>query len=63
MDKLLLTVSEVAFMLNCSDGYVYHLINTQKLTAVKRGNRYLIHIDCVKAYADLFAKQKRLNKH
>lgn len=63
MDKLLLTVSDVAFMLSCSDSYVYNLIYSNKLTAAKRGNRYIIHIDDVKAYAALFAKRKHSDKH
>lgn len=62
MEKLLLTVNEAAFKLNCSAGYIYKLIYSKELLATKRGNRYLIHNETVKAYADLVTKHDSSNK-
>ena len=63
MEKLFLTVSEASFLLNCSNGYVYNLIHSNKLLAVKRGKYYFIHIDTLKAYAALSVKQLRLQNN
>lgn len=42
MQKILLTVSEAAYLINYSIATIYKLINLGKLPYVKKGKNYLI---------------------
>ncbi len=50
-DRLLLTIAEAAYKLNCSSSQISKLIQEGKFEYTKKKNQYLIHIDSIKAYA------------
>lgn len=50
MDKLLYTVTETAYLLNCSTSKVYKLIAAGKIRCIRSGKIYLINIKDIKAY-------------
>ncbi len=50
-EKILLTIAEAAYKLNCSSSQISKLLNDGKLEYTKKKNQYLIHIDSIKAYA------------
>ena len=49
-DKLLLTVSEVAYILNCSSAYVYKLIHSGVLRYKMHGKAFRIPSEDVENY-------------
>lgn len=42
IDKLILSVTEAGYYLNCSAGLIYRLIHQGKLPAFKKGREYQI---------------------
>ena len=54
VEKTTLTVSEAAFVLNCSDQIIYRLIHANALGAYKDigGRRWLIPEDSVTGYVE-----------
>ncbi len=63
MDKILYSVSEAAYMLNCSTASVYKLIDKGILPYTVKGKSYLLHIDDLKAYARSKVNQYKLPYH
>lgn len=51
MPKLIYTVTEAAYLLNCSSAKVYKLIKTGKLPYGKQRHNYILHIDDIRNYA------------
>lgn len=50
MDKLVYTVAEAAYKLNCSTGVVYKLIHSSQLDWYKNGKVYLVTLESLQAY-------------
>ena len=42
IEKMILSVTDVAFYLNCSASSIYHLIHNGKIPAYKKGREYQI---------------------
>lgn len=57
-DKLLLTVSEAAYILNCSSASVYKLIHSGQLRYKIHGRAYRISSEDVENYARLSLHNK-----
>lgn len=57
-NKILLTVAEAAYLLNCSSGHVLKLIHSVKLKYAKKKREYLLHSDDIYAHARLTVNKK-----
>lgn len=51
MNKLIYTVTEAAYLLNCSAAKVYKLIKAGKLPYGKNGHAYILYLEDIRNYA------------
>lgn len=51
MDKILYTITETAYFLNCSTGTIYKLIHEGRIPYVKRRRNYFILYKDIEDYA------------
>ena len=51
MNKLIYTVTEAAYLLNCSAAKVYKLIKAGKLPYGKNGHSYILYLEDIRNYA------------
>lgn len=58
-DKLLLTVYEAAYILNCSSATIYKLINSGQLRYKNQGKAFRILAEDVENYARLSSHYKK----